>query len=48
MRGSHSGGYEVFYILGYNAVYYGESQPKFRRNISHLKDEGNMFLRNID
>jgi hypothetical protein len=28
------GGYEKFHILGYNALYSVESQPKFRRNMS--------------
>jgi hypothetical protein len=30
--GSHSGGYEVFYFLGYIAEYWVESQPMLRRN----------------
>jgi hypothetical protein len=30
--GSHSGGYDEFYLLGYNAVLSIESRPKFRRN----------------
>jgi hypothetical protein len=34
--GSHGGGYEEYYLLGYNAVYTVESQPTFRRNISPL------------
>jgi hypothetical protein len=29
----HSGGYEKFYLLGYNAVQSGESQRKLRRNM---------------
>jgi hypothetical protein len=32
--GSHSDGYEEFYLLGYNYVQSVESQPTFRRNIS--------------
>jgi hypothetical protein len=32
--GSHSGGYEVYYLLGYNTVWSVESPPAFRRNIS--------------
>jgi hypothetical protein len=32
--GSHTIGYEVLYLLTYNAVYSVESQPTFRRNIS--------------
>jgi hypothetical protein len=32
--GFHSGGYEGFYLLGYNAVQCVESQLTFRRNIS--------------
>jgi hypothetical protein len=32
--GSHSGGYEEFYILGYNVVYSDERQPTSRKNIS--------------
>jgi hypothetical protein len=32
--GSHSGGFEEFYLLGYNAVYSVERQPTIRRNIS--------------
>jgi hypothetical protein len=32
--GSHSGGYEAFYLLGYNAVYSDENNPKFRRRMS--------------
>jgi hypothetical protein len=32
--GSHSGGFEGFCLLGYNAVYSVESQSMFRRNIS--------------
>jgi hypothetical protein len=32
--GSHSSGYEEFYIVGYNVVYSVENQPVFRRNIS--------------
>jgi hypothetical protein len=32
--GPHSGGYESYYLLGYNAVSSVESKPKFRRNIS--------------
>jgi hypothetical protein len=31
---SHSGGYEEYYLLGYNAVQSVEIQPTFRRNIS--------------
>jgi hypothetical protein len=31
--GSHSGGYEEFCLLGYNAVYSTEGQGMFRRNI---------------
>jgi hypothetical protein len=31
---SHSGVYEEYYLLGYNAVQSVESQPTFRRNIS--------------
>jgi hypothetical protein len=31
---SRSGGYEEYYLLGYKAVYYTESQPTFRKNIS--------------
>jgi hypothetical protein len=30
---SHSGGYEEFYLLGYNAVQSVENQTTFRRNI---------------
>jgi hypothetical protein len=33
-EGSHSGGYEEFYLPEYYAVYPGESQPTFRRRIS--------------
>jgi hypothetical protein len=40
---SHSVGYEEFSLLGYNAVYYIESQLTFRRNMlppfSQLKSE---------
>jgi hypothetical protein len=32
--GSHSGGYEEYRLLGYNAVWSKERQPTFRRNIS--------------
>jgi hypothetical protein len=32
--GSHSGGYEEYHHLGYNAVQSVDSQPTFRRNIS--------------
>jgi hypothetical protein len=32
--GSHCGGYEESYLLGYNAVQSIESQPTFRRNMS--------------
>jgi hypothetical protein len=32
--GSDSGGYDEFYLLGYNAVYSIESQPTFRKNMS--------------
>jgi hypothetical protein len=32
--GSHSGGYEEYYPLQYNAVYSAESQSTFRRRIS--------------
>jgi hypothetical protein len=32
--GSHSGGYEEYCLLGYNAMYSVESQLTFRRNIS--------------
>jgi hypothetical protein len=32
--GSHSGGYEEYYLLGYKAVQSVESQPKFRKTIS--------------
>jgi hypothetical protein len=31
---SHSGGYEKYYLLGYNAVYSVESKPTFRRKIN--------------
>jgi hypothetical protein len=34
IQGSHSGGHEEFYLLGYNAVQSGESQQRFRRNIT--------------
>jgi hypothetical protein len=30
---SHSGGYEEFYLLGYNAMRSVESQPTFQRNM---------------
>jgi hypothetical protein len=32
--GSHNGGYEEIYLLGYNAVQPVKSQPKFRKNVS--------------
>jgi hypothetical protein len=32
--GSHTGGYEEFYLLEYKAEQSGESQPTFRKNIS--------------
>jgi hypothetical protein len=32
--GSHSGGYEEFHLLGYNALYSVQSQLMFRRNMS--------------
>jgi hypothetical protein len=32
--GSHSYGYEYYYLPGYSAFYSVESQPTFRRNIS--------------
>jgi hypothetical protein len=32
--GSHSSGYEEYYILGYNAVKFVECRPTFQRNIS--------------
>jgi hypothetical protein len=32
--GSHSGGYEEFYLLGYIAVKFVESLPSFRRSVS--------------
>jgi hypothetical protein len=32
--GSHNGGYEEYYLLGYNAMYSVESQPMFRRDMS--------------
>jgi hypothetical protein len=34
ISGSHSGGYEEYHLMGYNAVYSVECQPTFRRNIS--------------
>jgi hypothetical protein len=34
ISGSHSGGYEEYYILGCNPMQPVESQPTFRRNIS--------------
>jgi hypothetical protein len=34
IRGSQSGGYEEFYLLGYNAVYSVESKLAFRRKMS--------------
>jgi hypothetical protein len=34
IRGSHSSGYVVSYLVGYNAMYSIESHLKFRRNIS--------------
>jgi hypothetical protein len=38
-----------FYLLGYNAMYSVESQPNFRRNISHASNQresvtSNFFL----
>jgi hypothetical protein len=39
MWGSHSGGYEQNYLLGYNAVWSVESQPTLRRNISPPSSE---------
>jgi hypothetical protein len=36
ISGSHSGGYEDFYLQGHNAVYSVGSQPTFRRNTSPL------------
>jgi hypothetical protein len=35
IRGSHSGGYEDLYLLGYNAVYSVEGHSTFRRSISN-------------
>jgi hypothetical protein len=32
-EGSHSGGYEEFYLLGYNTMYSVEIQPTFRSNM---------------
>jgi hypothetical protein len=37
--GSHSGGYENFYLLGYNTVQSIESQPTFRMNTSPSSSE---------
>jgi hypothetical protein len=34
--GSHSSCYEKFYLRGYNAIYSGESQHMFQRNVSLL------------
>jgi hypothetical protein len=31
MLGSHSNGYDMFYLLGYNAAKSVESQPTFRK-----------------
>jgi hypothetical protein len=33
--GSHSGGYEVFYLLEYKAVWSGESQPSYACYLFH-------------
>jgi hypothetical protein len=32
--GSHRGGYEEYYLLGYNAMLSVESEPTFPRNLS--------------
>jgi hypothetical protein len=52
--GSHSGGYEEFYLLRFNAVWSAECQPTFRRNTTLFfslldlfrdpEDRGGMFL----
>jgi hypothetical protein len=34
ISGSHSGGYEEFFILGYNALQAVQCQPTFWRNMS--------------
>jgi hypothetical protein len=39
IRGSHSGGYEELYLLGYKAVWPVENQPTFRRNMSPPSSE---------
>jgi hypothetical protein len=33
MQGSHNGGHETLYLLGYNAVQSGDSQQTFRKNV---------------
>jgi hypothetical protein len=43
--GSHSGGYEQQYLLGYNAVQSVENQPMFRRKIESW---GYIILRHAD
>jgi hypothetical protein len=41
--GSHSGGYEEYYLVGYNAVEAGVLLSLF-----DSEDGGSMFLRNVD
>jgi hypothetical protein len=52
---SYSGGYEEFYLLGYNAVYSAESHPTacylFHAGLLlslffETEDEGDMYVRN--
>jgi hypothetical protein len=57
--GSHSGGYEEYCLLGYNAVWSVESQPMLKQVASSFhagfllglfldpEDGGDMFLRNV-
>jgi hypothetical protein len=39
MLGFHGGGYEMFYLLGYNVVQSVEGQAMFRRNMSPPSSE---------
>jgi hypothetical protein len=47
--GSHTGGYEEYYVVGYNAVYSVATcfQAGILLDLFHHEDEGDMFLRNI-